>query len=131
MSDYSIADRINMSVDKRGREMFSDEDYKIDFAGADASTPTMGDRESKSVKFEENAPPPDPLSEQFKFEKGDEPNGVKFKINTKIPPLSKQFENGDEPNGVKFKVNTKVPSQDERKRVTVKEMRVVLLMCMK
>lgn len=52
----------------------------------------------------------------MEFEKGDELNGVKFKINTKIPPLSKQFENVDELIGVKFKVNTKVPSQDERKK---------------
>lgn len=63
MADHSIADRIKMSVNKKGREMFSDEDYKIDFAGADASTTKMGDRESKSVKIEENAPPPDPLSQ--------------------------------------------------------------------
>lgn len=49
MSDHSIVDRIKMSVDKKGREMFSDEDYKIYFAGADASTPKMGDSESKSV----------------------------------------------------------------------------------
>lgn len=65
--------------------MFPEEDYKINFAGADASTPKMGDRESKSVKIEENAPPPDPLSEQFEFENGDELNGVKFKVNTKVP----------------------------------------------
>lgn len=65
--------------------MFLEEDYKIGFAGADASTPEMGDRESKSVKIEENAPPPDPLSEQFEFENGDEFNGVKFKVNTKVP----------------------------------------------
>lgn len=45
MSDHSIADRIKMSVDKKGREIFSDEDYKIDFPSADASTPKMGDRE--------------------------------------------------------------------------------------
>lgn len=51
MSDHSIADRIKMSVDKKGREMISDEGYKIDFAGADASTPKMGDRESKSVSL--------------------------------------------------------------------------------
>lgn len=76
----------------------------------------MGNRESKSVKKEEYAPSPDPLSEQFEFEKGDELNGVKFKINTKISPLSKQFENGNELNSVEMKVNTKVPSQDERKK---------------
>lgn len=116
MSDHSIADRIKMSVDKKGQEMFSEEDDKIDFAGADTSTPKMGDRESKSVKIEENAPIPDPLSNQVEFEKGDELNGIKFKTNTKIPPLSKQFESGDELNGVKFKVSTKIPSQGERKK---------------
>lgn len=95
--------------------MFSEEDYQIGFVGTDASTLKMRDRESKSVKIKEDVPPPDPLSEQFEFEKGDKLKCVKFKINTKILLLGKQFENGDEFNGVKFKVNTKVPYQDERK----------------
>lgn len=77
-----------MLVDKKGREMFSEEDYQIDFVGTDASTPNMRERKTKSVKIAEDVPPPDPLSEQFEFVKGDELNGVKLKINTKILLLS-------------------------------------------
>lgn len=70
MSDHSIADRIKMSDDKKGQEMFSEDTDKIEFACADASSTMMGDRKSKTVKIEENDPPPNLLSEQFKFEKG-------------------------------------------------------------
>lgn len=70
MSDHPIADRIKMSDDKKGQEMFSEDTDKIEFACADGSSTKMGDRKSKTVKIEENDPPPNLLSEQFKFEKG-------------------------------------------------------------
>lgn len=90
ISDHSIADRIKMSDDKKGQEMFSEDTDKI-LLVLMLVLLRWGIGNPRLLKLKRMTLHLTCFLNNLNLKKVDELNGVKFKNNTKNPPLGKQF----------------------------------------